>query len=457
MKISKNSKKLMSLIMMMALVFSSLVVTQKPAKAAGGAPTVEVLGATLRLNDESGKQSLRVGIKVTNPDKVASCGIDVTYGGKTKTVTTENEGQRNLYAKKGDYVIYTVVITGIPVAKFGDEFSFVGKAKAIDRFVTIEDTIATQKSVSGVVESLNNNSDEKISITTDGLLVKEVVALDTTSIPTEVADISKAPLSSFGFLKANDTTSCTVNSEENTLDVTTTKGDGIFYKLGNSSDYPATCIIRVVAKSTAGKGIVIDKYGTPLVNETATGEYQTIEYTPTLENYAAYNVNQGWNGGVLSIKEFSINQVLTDEDLPSIVPLPKLVLTSSTPITDKGSWKFAEMTNYPSNFDISNYTKLIIKFKCYDSSENVITTNSSLAGKITVNLSTNPDLYNNGYGNGYIFKYLNDLIPKSDGSITHTFDLKSSNITGAVDCISAQTFDSGSIASIKVDSITFGN
>ena len=130
MKISKNMKKLMSSIMVMALAFSSAFIAQ-PVKA-DTTPKVEVVGATLRKDGGSGKQALRFAIKVSNADKADDCGITITANGKTKTISIAN-GQKNLYGKDAvnNTVTYTAVVTGIPASYFSKDFEFYGSVTPI--------------------------------------------------------------------------------------------------------------------------------------------------------------------------------------------------------------------------------------------------------------------------------------------------------------------------------------
>ena len=124
MKISKNMKKLMSSIMMMALVFSSLVVTQKPAKAAEEAPTptVKLMGATFR---KEGTQALRFAIQIENADKANDCGITIRANGKEKTISVQNHHTK-IYKKEGNTITYTAAVTGIPVGQENTNFEFSG-------------------------------------------------------------------------------------------------------------------------------------------------------------------------------------------------------------------------------------------------------------------------------------------------------------------------------------------
>ncbi len=132
MKISKSVKKLMSVVMMMALVFTSLAIAPKQAKAAEDetttAPSVEVLGATLRLNDESGneKQAMRFAIQIKNANLAEDCGIVLTAPTGKKIKVSVGEGNKKIYEVNGNTVTYTAAVTGIPTEYLGSDFTFSG-------------------------------------------------------------------------------------------------------------------------------------------------------------------------------------------------------------------------------------------------------------------------------------------------------------------------------------------
>ncbi len=133
MKISRNGRKLMSLVLMLTLVFSGFAVSGKTAKAADDdTPTVEVVGATLRLNDESNTQAMRFAIKIKNADKADDCGITIKVGGKTKTISVKG-GQNKIYEKdeENNEITYTAAITGIPSDYISTDFEFSGSVTPI--------------------------------------------------------------------------------------------------------------------------------------------------------------------------------------------------------------------------------------------------------------------------------------------------------------------------------------
>lgn len=186
--ISKNGKRLMAYIMSMAILLSGLIYAPKTADAAGGEPTVTVLGATIRLaqdyDNANGKQSMKFAIKVTNADKAKSCSIKLSLNGKDYIVSTKDFGEtvgggkvdkqiKTVSDKGADYVEYAVVVRDIPKANFDSSISITGYA---DTLVAESEEVASavaEKSVSGVVEELSKDC-PKLGVKLDesGKLVK---------------------------------------------------------------------------------------------------------------------------------------------------------------------------------------------------------------------------------------------------------------------------------------------
>lgn len=160
MKISRNVKKLMSFVMAMALVLSSLVFT-KQAKAAGATttPTVEVLGATLRLDDPT-SQALRIGIIINNASAAKNCSITLTCknSGKSVTLETGKGTADNIYDynEATDKLIYTAVIKGIDATNFNTQFDVSGKVQSLSDSTWSEPTSTVTKSVTSVVKAMSS-------------------------------------------------------------------------------------------------------------------------------------------------------------------------------------------------------------------------------------------------------------------------------------------------------------
>ena len=168
MKISKNMKKLMSSIMVMALAFSTVFIAQ-PVKA-DTTPKVEVVGATLRKDGGSGKQALRFAIKVSNADKANDCGITIIANGHTRTISI-GKGQTNLYEKddKNNTVTYTAAVTGIPAGYETENFEFSGFVKPIDGDPIPTGTVSKKMTdVASAAGYQINTSGDKIVATPQG-------------------------------------------------------------------------------------------------------------------------------------------------------------------------------------------------------------------------------------------------------------------------------------------------
>lgn len=172
MLLSKKAARVLAIASTFAFTLTGMSAAQ-PAKvqaAVDQAPTVKVLGATLRLDGESGKQSLRFGIEVSNASNAEACGIDITYKGKTVTVGTDVDddtanGKKKhtaVYSKDeaNDKIVYSAVITGIPKANYSEAFSVKGYVKEKVALENKGESIAVNKSVTNVVDSLKKQYPE---------------------------------------------------------------------------------------------------------------------------------------------------------------------------------------------------------------------------------------------------------------------------------------------------------
>lgn len=182
--IKKYSARLMAFAMASTLAFSGALCMPTNAKASSDPATVEVLGATLRLDGNSGTQSMRFGIKINNASQAGACGIKLTKGSKTYTIATnatdgaDSKKATNIfnYDSINDTVTYTVVLTGIPETAFSEDIAVQGIVNQID--TTTEETSGTpvNKSVSGIVAKLQE-TDNSISLK-NGNLVRTVDGVD---------------------------------------------------------------------------------------------------------------------------------------------------------------------------------------------------------------------------------------------------------------------------------------
>ena len=160
------------------------------------------------------------------------------------------------------------------------------------------------------------------------------------------------------------------------------------------------------------------------------------------------------------------NQNTNDCSVSDVILLEKgavvsdgsLTLTSTEQIKTKGCVKFADMTGYPEDFDINNYSSITVKLKMYDAEGQVIKEKSGLQqGKFCLNVSTNSKLYKDGYGSGLEEVYVHNRTPDSStGEITYTFSKKLiSDSDEPADCISAQFFSTSFKGWIEVCEVKF--
>ncbi len=234
--ISKNGKRLMAYIMSMAILLSGLIYAPKTADAAGGEPTVTVLGATLRLSgtddNKNGYQSMRIGIKVANAENAKSCSIKLALGNKSYIVSTKEVGETvaggevktqmtNLCEKGSDYVTYAVVIKKIPKDSFYEQVHITGYADAIESESEVSST-PEARNVMGVVNALQEKYPELgIHINDEGTLCKtgDVILaaedLDGYSDKPAGDEIENVDLSNFKH--ADDNNNCTVKYNDNDL------------------------------------------------------------------------------------------------------------------------------------------------------------------------------------------------------------------------------------------------
>ena len=176
MKLSKIVKKITSISLAATLAVSGI--NYQPAKAEAAAlPVVTVLGATLSLDADAGKQSMRVAIQVENADNASACGMSITYNGKKLDFSTEDAKYNKLYDydEKTKKVVYAVKIANIPSDNFDDNFIIEGYATPITgaeegEKVTTETPVekSVDSVVAGIAEKLNDNSVKLL----DGKLVK---------------------------------------------------------------------------------------------------------------------------------------------------------------------------------------------------------------------------------------------------------------------------------------------
>lgn len=188
---SKKGAKVLAIASTFAFVLTGMSVAPGKAQAAADqAPTVKVLGATLRLDGDSGKQSLRFGIEVSNASNAEACGIDITCNGTTVTVGTDVENatltkkNTTVYSKDmdNDKIVYSAVVTGITNGNYDKDFSVKGyvKEKVAESIKT--ETPVTGRNVREVVENLQKTNPAIELDEETGNLIKRVTNEETGKI-----------------------------------------------------------------------------------------------------------------------------------------------------------------------------------------------------------------------------------------------------------------------------------
>lgn len=251
--ISKKATRLMTFILAFAFVMMGLSYVPKQVQAEEKQPTVKVLGATLRLDNQSGTQSLRLGIEISNASLAKDCGIVIGANTKEVTVGTDVEdgaGKKNhtdMYSidKEKDKVIYSAVVTGIPVGSFALDFSVKGYVTALKAATKIE-TAAVGKNVYGVVKALREKNPNIDLDEETGELVRRTATGETEPLTKEDMDnvfrmpnISLELSESASYVIDGANVIAKYDDNDNTLDVKIPNYQGIIFKnpAENVDDY----------------------------------------------------------------------------------------------------------------------------------------------------------------------------------------------------------------------------
>ena len=291
MYIAKHAKRIMAAAMTTALVLTSgsVVATKNASASSAETPTVKVLGATLRLDQKEGYQSMRVGIQVANASAAKSCGINFEIGGKNCTISTDNEKYKKIYAydKASDTITYTAVITDIPIGAFTQNINVQGTTKAIAKESEVIDSGApVAKSVNGIVTELQK-LDSTIKLDTNGQLVRTVGE-------NEVAITAKDPIFKDGF--SSTTKVYNVNK-----DINLSKAEWGSVGLDESIRIKKTDIVEVVysLKSGADTSSQIEDASTPISVVLSPQDASGIPYK--IQELATYRMVSGKAAGRQSL------------------------------------------------------------------------------------------------------------------------------------------------------------
>lgn len=184
--LSKSAKRVMIFAMSSALFFSSMFVAPSLQAATSDTPSVSLLGATLRLDGNSGHQSMRVGVKINNASKAKDCGINFTLGDTSLSVSTKDAKYNKIYSydSSTDTVVYTAIIKDIPVASYDTSIKVQGLVTDIDTTTVQNSGSAVSKSIGGIVRELQV-LDSSIKLDENGDLVK---VIDDKNVPLEAND-----------------------------------------------------------------------------------------------------------------------------------------------------------------------------------------------------------------------------------------------------------------------------
>lgn len=184
--LSKSAKRVMIFAMSSALFFSSMFVAPSLQAATSDTPSVSLLGATLRLDGNSGYQSMRVGVKINNASKAKDCGINFTLGDTTLSVSTQDAKYNKIYSydSSTDTVVYTAIIKDIPAASYDTSIKVQGLVTDINTTTEKNSGSAVPKSIGGIVRELQV-LDSSIKLDENGDLVK---VINDTNVPLEADD-----------------------------------------------------------------------------------------------------------------------------------------------------------------------------------------------------------------------------------------------------------------------------
>lgn len=257
-------------IVLLCMSLGVLIGAGKEAKAAEKGVTFE--GAAIRTDKQS---AMRFLIEVQGADQVEHCGITISYGAKSITVSTENENYRKIYKvdKDKNCVQYAVTVYGIPEEAFENNFTVQGFIKDLDG-----NEIKTEefkRNVQGVADAARYEYKD--------------------SAWTKMEDVKAAEV---------DDGATTVQEEDGSLTISSFNGDynGVYLKLPEgttASDYE-TIRMRVTAEEQFGVQL-LDNDKKIVIKSNYPGyslsEQTTQVYTITLDKVDA-NVTKTFDDGV---------------------------------------------------------------------------------------------------------------------------------------------------------------
>lgn len=359
MLISKNGKKLMSFIIIMAFILSGIVYTPNTVNATDtNQPIVRVLGATLRLSqnkDNNGKQSMRIGVQISNASKAKDCAIEIKVEGSEKSYiigtsnfpnATKISDSLNSIIENSDTVIYSAVITDIPTKAFDTQISIWGHAinmndQDISSSVPENPKI---KTVNGVISSLKEAyKDMNIEVVNGTLVTMHEKMQISENYLSDKDHTNNSSNEHFRYWGGSDSENAVyeITNENDTqyyrITTDTTIGKGLGYHFcGNGSDANKYLFIATI-RATEEKNINI-----AYVNWFSNGffplesteimpinhEWQTISFTCRGGGWNADFFTTETKGDSYDIKSFNIYKILSSDDFnnysdklaPDIIP-----------------------------------------------------------------------------------------------------------------------------------------
>lgn len=345
MKLSKIVKKITSISLAAALAVSGI--NYQPAKAeAAELPVVTVLGATLSLDADAGKQSMRVAIKVENADNASACGMSITYNGKKLDFSTNDDRYNKLYDVDADSgaIVYTVKIANIPKANFGDDFTIEGYATPIagGSGEDVKTEAPVEKSVQEVADAIMaKDATIKMSEVT-GTLMRKVIGLDIAENTEIYAKDSQNQISCW-YNDADADAAYEYVAGDDCFKITTdsSTGKGIGYQCSNGGAGKYIYSMDIKTADTVKTKVVgyFGSYGgTGNTEWTGTGDWMSVEQAVSLDNYGAAYLSTNSGAADIYVKRFEVYKAITNDDVEDTkLTLKSQQLDLSTLKTTDGS------------------------------------------------------------------------------------------------------------------------
>lgn len=366
MHITKKETKLMAFVTAFVMMLSCLVVIPTESKAAGAAPKVTVLGASLRMDADDGHQSMRIGVQVENASQAKACGVELTIGDKTVKIATDGDGETVLkgdkiyeYDEAKDTILYTAVITNIPSTAFSTAISAKGSATPVEEGDAVVSN-AVAKSVTDVVDGIKENLPD-VQMLDDGTLVNGTIA----TLDTSNTDGIKTHGTQNNFYNwtqdANAAKDAAVeyDSTEQALKFTTDTANGRGLTYQTSSAIDPIFSIQVKAADTSASFQLQAYFGGGGPNYKVTGEYQTITEKVSLKAYEARSLALS-KPGTYYVKSCKLYRPLTSDEVTMHLPKETVTLSIADAVGGGGDETSEIEKKSDDSILVKNYTFVAI-------------------------------------------------------------------------------------------------